>query len=89
MARTAFTPTVNSVYRNHGGGRYKAVSAWEVRLWAQKNAHRAMLEDLPRDGVWMQTYGGKAKWTCYCIGVGRYNDGSIDWDYSLRGFFMD
>lgn len=30
------------------------------------------------------TYG---KWECTCHGVGQYEDGAIDWDYSTNGHF--
>lgn len=35
--------------------------------------------------AWMQnTVSG---WSCRCIGIVRYEDGTIEWDYSLHGHF--
>lgn len=30
----------------------------------------------------------KSGWACLCKGCGVYDDGKIDWDYSLDGMFM-
>lgn len=31
----------------------------------------------------------KSGWTCMCHGVGMYDDGYIDWDYSTGGHFRE
>ena len=38
------------------------------------------------NGVWMQNV--LSGWTCLCIGTAIYDNGTIDWDYSLYGCFQ-
>lgn len=35
--------------------------------------------------AWMQNTA--SGWTCRCHGIIRYEDGTIEWDYSLHGHF--
>ena len=28
-------------------------------------------------------------WTIYCMGINIYEDGSIDWDFSINGMFTE
>ena len=30
----------------------------------------------------------KSHWTFIAHGIGRYEDGTIDWDYSTKGYFV-
>ena len=39
------------------------------------------------DGAWMQNVA--SGWTCRGIGIVRYEDGTIEWDYSTGGHFED
>lgn len=41
---------------------------------------------LPEGNATMQNI--KTGWTFKAHGCGIYDDGTIDWDYSSRGFFM-
>lgn len=37
------------------------------------------------DGAWMQNVA--SGWTCRCIGIVRYADGTIEWNWSKDGYF--
>jgi hypothetical protein len=79
MKRTKLTPEMGSRYRLINGGEYRPVFATNAD---PLNRHETYLRE---DGHWMQNV--KTGWTCFCVGLGQYADGSIDWDYSLYGYF--
>ena len=85
MKRTPFTPKQGGIYRNQGGGLFAPAEGFEI--WHHRAKYGIDFSTLPENGLWMKNIA--TKWTCYCVGIGRYEDGTIDWDYSLRGFFMD
>ena len=67
----AFVPMPGHVYENASGGRYRCQRIWECY-----------------DGeifAWMQNVA--SGWTCRCHGIVRYEDGSIEWDFSKYGHF--
>ena len=66
-----FVPTVGHVYENAGGGRYRCQSVWEY--YDSKTF------------AWMQNVA--SGWTCRVHGIVRYEDGTIEWDYSVHGHF--
>lgn len=45
------------------------------------------IEKLDRGYRFQAVKGSLGKWTCDCYGIGIYEDGTIDWDYSNNGYF--
>ena len=70
--RKPFTPVPNAVYENEGGGTFKAV-------WWHGTA-----DPTERIATMQNTRSG---WTFTAHGIGIYEDGKIDWDYSTNGRF--
>ena len=65
-----FIPSVDRIYENAGGGRYRC---------------QMPLGD--RCDAWMQNTA--SGWTLLAHGIVRYEDGTIEWDYSTRGHFEE
>lgn len=79
MERTKITPHIGKAYHLVNGGEYFPVSATSADPNNQNDTF------FRRDGHWMQN--AKTGWTCFCVGIGQYENGCIDWDYSLYGYF--
>ena len=48
-------------------------------------SYRCQLVREPDHEAWMQNV--KSGWTCLAHGIVRYEDGTIEWDYSTGGHF--
>ena len=71
--RRHYRPEKGTIYRNHGGGTFRCL-------------------EHPTQGhigaeAWMQNTA--SGWTFQARGIHRYEDGSIDWDYSVDGHFEE
>ena len=56
-------------------------------IYANAGGGRYRCESILRtgDGAWMQNVA--SGWTCRCIGIVRYADGTIEWNWSKDGYF--
>lgn len=82
MEKEKFIPKYDRIYTNKGGGQYRRadpMTAFEKHgdLWEM---------DGP-DGYWMENVN--SSWVCYCVGIVQYKDGTIEWDFSKKGFFKN
>ena len=67
-----FTPVKGEIYENAGGGKYLCESGF------QDEDGRAI--------GWMINI--KSGWSLTAKGIVRYEDGTIEWDYSTDGTFL-
>ena len=67
-----FTPVKGEVYENVAGGKFLCESSWE--------------DDHQRPCAWMINI--KTGWSLTANGVVRYEDGTIEWDYSNGEGFL-
>lgn len=72
--RRAFYPIYGHIYSNHGGGIFRCTSQATRSAW---------------HGVCARMENVKSGWTFEAKGIHRYNDGTIDWDFSTDGTFAD
>lgn len=72
-------PYFDAVYTNRGGGRYERVGNY-----SEKSGYRGLKDDFD-GGYWLKNV--LSGWTCYCVGVVQYEDGTIEWSYSKNGHF--
>lgn len=63
--------TPGHIYQNAGGGTFRCISAHTPVT----NKNRALVQNV------------KSGWTCIAIGTIMYDDGTIEWDYSIGGGF--
>ena len=68
-----FEPEVGQLYTNRNGREYRCLAVWETPN--QNGKHSARMLRV-KDG-----------WTLAAHGVMRYEDGTIEWDWSLDGYF--
>ena len=66
-----FIPSNGRIYENAGGGRYSCEHSLHY-LTGSCDA-------------WMKNRA--SGWTCLAHGIVRYEDGTIEWDYSTDGHF--
>ena len=73
MARKHFTPERGTIYDNHGGGTFVCVGV----------PYRCHI------GIAARMQNIKSGWTFTARGIHKYEDGTIDWDYSVDGQFKE
>ena len=73
MKRMRFTPTPGEVYRLQNSSEY--ISEYKCLCVAADMPHQAILQSTT------------IRWTFLAKGIGRYENGTIDWDYSIGGRF--
>lgn len=71
QARRPYKPERGAVYENHGGGVFRCMTTPSKNL----SGYYATMQNI------------KSGWTFQAIGIHRYQDGTIDWDYSTNGIF--
>lgn len=67
-----FTPVKGEVYENVAGGKFLCESRWE--------------DDLHRPCAWMINI--ETGWSLTAVGIVRYENGTIEWDYSNGEGFL-
>ena len=71
--RLHYKPECGCIYQNHGGGIFRCIKA-------PRRCHI---------GIAARMQNTKSGWTFEARGIHRYEDGSIDWDYSVDGHFEE
>lgn len=71
--RKHFKPEKGTIYANHGGGTFRCITA-------PRQCHI---------GIAAMMQNTKSGWTFEARGIHSYEDGSIDWDYSVAGHFEE
>lgn len=71
MPRELVNLKYGEVYHNRGGGDFRCVTP----PWMQYPAGEGRMQNV------------KTGWTFRAHGIVQYADGTIEWDYSTRGYF--